>query len=111
EDPLALGTVVRVSGMRRQDGVVVASRIARGQADEEVQIIGPVDADVGGLSIAGTPLEIVGDLRLAVGEEVRVAGRWTGAALRVDGAEAMPRVPFEGRVGVLGAGGFPHWAA
>jgi hypothetical protein len=112
EDPLALGTVVRVSGMRRQDGVVVASRITRGQADEEVQIIGPVEAsDAGGLSIAGTPLEIVGDVRLAVGEEMRVAGRWTGAALRVDGAEAMPRVPFDGRVAWMDVEGFPRWSA
>jgi hypothetical protein len=110
-DTLVLGTVVRVSGMRRQDGVVVASRITRGQADEEVQIIGPVDSDVSGLSIAGTPLEIVGDVRLAVGEEVRVAGRWTGAALRVDGAEAMPRVPFDGRVAWIDVEGFPRWSA
>jgi hypothetical protein len=111
-DTLALGTVVQVSGMRRQDGVVVASRITRGQADDGVQITGPVEtSDAGGLSIAGTPLEIAGDVRLAVGENARVAGRWTGTALRVDGAEAVPHVPFDGRVARIDVEGFPRWSA
>jgi hypothetical protein len=111
-DPLALGTVVQVSGMRRQDGVVVASRITPAQVDDRVQITGPVEAsDAAGPSIAGTPLEVVGDVRLTAGEEVRVAGRWTGTALRVDGAEAVPHVPFGGRVAWIDVEGFPRWSA
>lgn len=102
-----IGSVVRVSGMRRADGVVVASRVTSGSADERVRITGPLAVADGRLTVGGTPLATVGQAaRLQVGEEVRVVGTWRDGAVRADSVHDLPGVAFAGRVARLDVEGF-----
>ncbi len=102
------GTFVLVSGMRAADGVVVASRVTRGEEAPVARLEGPVAAaPTGELRIAGTPVGTGGDVHLLIGAEVRVAGRWDGSRLVASSVEAIPRVPFGGHIARVEVEGYP----
>jgi len=92
-----LHSFVTVSGMRRADGVVMASRIVKTDARHLVQVVGTLTkSDSGMLAIAGTPIRAEGSL--SVGDELNVVGVWDGRAIVARTVESIPRVPFDGRV-------------
>ena len=102
-----VNSFVQVSGLRRSDGVVVASRVAGGTASDVVQLSGPVTKlDSGALAIAGTPLRIEDRAQPSVGDEVHVIGRWDGSAVVARSVESIPRIPFDGRVPRLDIEGY-----
>ena len=102
-----VNSFVQVSGLRRGDGVVVASRVSGGAASDVVQVSGPVTTlDSGAPAIAGTQLRIEGRAQLPVGDEVHVIGRWDGNAVVARSVELIPRIPFEGRVPRLDIEGY-----
>jgi len=104
---VAPGAAVRVSGMRRDDGVVVASRVTRAQAGDTVDVTGPlVELDSGALALGGAEIVVDGQADVPVGDEVRVVGRWAGDAIVATTLAALPRVPFEGRVARVDIEGF-----
>jgi hypothetical protein len=104
----AVGSAVAVSGMRREDGVIVASDVSRAGDAEPARITGPFDTGRG--TVAGTPIDGVRPATEAPGDEVRVVGRWTGDRLRVEQAEVLPPVPFGGRVERIAIEGFARRA-
>jgi len=102
-------TPVQVSGMRRGDDVVVASRVSRVEAGDLAQVVGPVTkVEPDGVWISGTAVRIDGQEGVAIGDEVRVAGRWDGNAIVAGTVEAIPRVPFNGRVARVDIEGYAH---
>jgi hypothetical protein len=102
-----LSSFVQVSGMRRADGVVVASRVSRTEVSDVAQVAGPVTKSASGmLTIAGTPVHIDSGTHLAIGDEVRVVGNWDGGAIAARSVESIPRVPFDGRVARVDIEGF-----
>lgn len=97
------GQSVRVSGHRRDDGVIVASRIDRNtDVMAAMRLSGPVSASaVGRFAIGGTDLlpespEAKAVLTKAVGRDARMQGRYDGRAFRVQTADILPEVPFQG---------------
>jgi len=93
------GDFVRVSGLRRGDGAIVASRVDRGATQEEVRVSGPVTR------VAASAFEVFGvrvtpaeDRQpVAEGRRVEVTGRWDGTKLVPSGVRVEPEVPFSGR--------------
>src|SRR5262249_28443063 len=69
-------------------------------ADSEcAQLVGPVaKVDPGILQVGGTTVRSDSHPTVSVGDEVRVVGRWDGSAVVAYSVEAIPRVPFDGRV-------------
>ncbi len=101
-----LESSVQVSGMRRDDGAVEASRINRVDTPA-VQVVGPVTkVDSGMVWVAGTAARTNSAAAIAVGDEVQVAGHWDGAAIRAASITAIPRVPFDGHVTHVNIEGF-----
>src|SRR5262249_41792311 len=102
-----LDAYVEVSGMRRADGVVVASRGSRVEPRDLVELVGPVakvDGDM--LWITGTAVRSEGPPAIPVGDEVRVAGHWDGNAIVAYSITSMPQVPFDGQVARVDIEGF-----
>lgn len=96
---LAPGAFVRISGLRRGDGVVVASLVTRAEESDLARLTGPVTrVEPGRLEVAATPIDIENGAGISIGDEVRIAGRWDGAKLVASSIEALPRIPFDGRV-------------
>jgi len=112
---LDLHTTVRVSGMRRADGMIVASRLGAGTANDRVQLSGPVSRTdpaalaVGGLAVRGEAAAVSSIPE--VGGEVRVVGRWDGQGIVADAVQPLPSVPFGGRVAHIDLEGFVRPAA
>ncbi len=103
-----LGSYVQVSGMRRDDGAVEASRINRVDTPT-VQVVGPVTkVDSGMLWVAGTAARTDSRAAITVGDEVQVVGHWDGAAITAASITAIPRVPFDGHVTHVNIEGFAH---
>jgi len=102
-----VNSFVQVSGLRKRDGVIVASRVTGGAASDIVQLSGPVTKlDSGALAIAGTQLRIDDGAHLSVSDEVHVIGRWDGSAVVARSVELIPRIPFDGRVPRLDIEGY-----
>jgi len=102
-----VNAAVQVSGMRRSDGVVVASRVTATEPGEVAQLTGAVmKLESGALAIAGTPVRIDTGEQPAVGDEVHVTGRWDGSALVAQSVESLPRIPFDGHVRRLDLEGY-----
>ena len=102
-------TFVQVSGMRRADGTVVASRIATIAPRAVVQLVGVFEwVASGDATVAGTPIASDGVPTAPTGEEVRVTGRWDGHRIVAAAVDALPRVPFDGRVAHVAVEGFAH---
>jgi hypothetical protein len=107
-----LNSYVQVSGMRRGDGVVIASRITSGEAREVVQLTGAVTRlEPGTLTVAGTQVRTDDGVQRSVGDEVRVSGRWDGSAILAQAIEPIPRVPFDGRVRRIDIEGYVRQSA
>jgi hypothetical protein len=94
----ALGSVVAVSGSRQPDGAIAASRVSRTDG-ALARVAGPVaSVEPGQMSVGGTPVSIERGAEPSVGGDVRVAGRWEGGRLIASSVEAIPPLPFDGRV-------------
>ncbi len=103
---------VRVSGMRRADGVIVASRLSAAEPDERVRLSGRVSRTDGGeLEVAGVPVRSAARLTLGLSDEVRVVGRWVGQVIAADSVEAVAAIPFSGRAARLDIEGYARAAA
>jgi hypothetical protein len=100
-----IGQVVRVSGFRRADNAIVASLITIG--GESASLLGPVTATgTDWITIGETRIQVPAEARAAVGDEVRVSGRWDGTQLVSTSLETRPRLPFDGRVDRVEVEGF-----
>lgn len=90
---LRAGDWVRVSGHRLADGHIRASRVQRTEPGV-ARIAGAVTGlDAGGLRIGSTPVTLGGVPRpaeLQPGQEVSVAGVWTGEQLQATVFQAQP---------------------
>jgi hypothetical protein len=87
---LEVGSYVAVSGLRRSDGAIVASRVDR-DAPQQALVTGPVSAlEPGGLRIGPLRVESAAAGGIAVGDEVTVAGQLRGAALVATSLRAEP---------------------
>jgi hypothetical protein len=105
---LAEGDFVRVSGLRRGDGEIAASRVERTEPDAEVGVIGTVEARpdgtfaIGALSVEAEP----GAPALVAGSRARLCGRLEGGRLLADEVAPEPVVPFGGAVTRVSLEGF-----
>ncbi len=98
-DELRSGHFVRVSGLRRADGTIVASRLERTLPAVEVRVAGPVTAvESGAFRIFDLPVRsLPAEATIHVGDRVVVTGRWQRGALRSARVEVEPEVPFSER--------------
>ncbi|MCJ2037582.1 DUF5666 domain-containing protein [Methylobacterium sp. J-059] len=95
----AVGDRVAVSGLRRPDGVVVASLIEP-RAEGPARVAGPVRRDRDGRPVIGR-LRLEGADALPAGRRAAVAGEAAGGVLKVARAsEALPFPPGLSRVSV-----------
>jgi hypothetical protein len=105
---VAVGDRVDVSGLRRDDGVIVASRVDKGISDEPALIRGTVENvqdgrfTVSGVRIiaAATPPGLV------VGADVEVIGALSQRDVNATHVEIVPATPFAGRVQRLSIEGY-----
>ncbi len=101
------GDFVRISGLRRSDGVVVATRVER-TAPDVPRVTGPVElrddgsARIGSLRVDGEDLRI----SLVSGQVVTMAGPFANGALKPTLLRVEPEIPFEGRLRRLSLEGF-----
>jgi len=110
---LRVGQPVAVSGLRRADGAIVASRIdihpQTGHGAVTGALVGRV-ARIGrkGLVVGHTRVGAPPALRrgLRVGDRVRVSGAPSERGLRATKIQRQPRVPFDGAVARLSLEGF-----
>ncbi len=116
-DVLAPGSWLKVAGVRRDDGVIVASLLTPASAGEGVLLRGPLQRDAaGGLEVAGVHIDSVSGAAGTVeetfhsGDEVVVratrAAAWSdrlqGVSLEASGVTAL-----RGRVATVAVEGFP----
>jgi hypothetical protein len=96
----APGSFVDVSGMRRADGTLVASRISVVPERVAVNVSGSVQRRLdGSLAVGGTPIRAGDDaVDFDAGAYVRVRGSWNGKSVAVADSTVIPALPFEGRV-------------
>ena len=104
------GDIIRVSGLRRPDGLVQASRIEPAPDRDDVGLSGWVTAVAPGkVSINGFPVSLRDPtLGAGLGEEQRVTlcGRLSPQGLLATELDIHPRVPFDGRLGLLDLEGY-----
>lgn len=110
DTPLAVGDFVRVSGMRRLDGEIIASRVERDAAEEEVGVIGTVAARPGGgFAVGALSLDVAPDAQpLAAGQRGTFCGRLENGRLIAHEVEIEPDVPFAGKLSQLSLEGYPR---
>lgn len=113
--PLAIGSVsagdlVEVSGLRRGDGSIAATRIDRARPGSPVFVRGPVtSADAGGFSIGALRIDAAATVRppeIQTGREAAIRGVAEGGRFRATLVQAAPALPFGGRVRRLSVEGF-----
>jgi hypothetical protein len=95
------GRFVDVSGLRRSDGVVVASRIGGVRDGTEVTVAGPATSvAAGALYVSGLRVEVRAEAPDAVrtGRPVRVRGRWNAETSSLESARIAPEPHFGARV-------------
>ncbi|MCU0868523.1 MAG: DUF5666 domain-containing protein [Burkholderiales bacterium] len=104
-----VGTPVRVAGLLSPAGELIASRIERAFADDLAQVLARVtELDGRVAEVGATRVEFGADVpadALQLGAEVLLRGRWHDDALRVQSAEAEPRLQrttFDARVSLEG---------
>ena len=108
-DGIFVGSPLRVSGLRRGDGTVVASRIDPHPAGAPAQLRGIVtSAGRGSLAVEGVPVRGALPPGLQPGDTVVLSGRPDGNGLRAERIARLPDHPFGGRVGALSLQGFPR---
>ncbi len=108
--PLSVGDFVRVSGMRRGDGEIVASRVERDEPETEVGVAGTVQArEGGGFAVGDLAIEAAPSARpLAVGQRGVFCGRVENGRLLADEVELDPELPFAGKLSRLSLEGYPR---
>jgi hypothetical protein len=102
------GDFIAVSGLRRDDDVVMASYIGRGEAGE-VFLSGAVGEATGTLvRVAGTSVELPAGESAAAssGKPVTVSGTWDGATIHAARVAERPSIPFDARVKRLDVEGY-----
>ncbi|HEY8033936.1 MAG TPA: DUF5666 domain-containing protein [Methylocella sp.] len=107
---LAVGDSIDVSGLRRDDGVIVASRVDRLATGRSALIRGTVTAvddagfTVGQLRVTAPPNHQL--TRPVVGAEVAVMGAMAQGSFSPRRIEIAPRAPFAGRIKRLSVEGY-----
>ena len=102
--PAALrpGEWVAVSGLRRGDGSIVATRVDGRQPRPDVYVAGPAELTAGNrFRIGGIEIAVGTGNMPEPGARVLVRGRLTGGVVQADEVQSLPLVPFAGRVGRL----------
>jgi hypothetical protein len=98
---LAVGDTVKVSGLRRTDRTIVASRIDKAEPGKPVWLRGQVDkAEDGAFVLNGVrvvPTAPDPALRPAAGEEVALAGVYVQGRFTPARVVRLPKTPFAGR--------------
>lgn len=111
---LAVGDSIDVSGLRRDDGVISASRIDRARVGEPALLRGTVsEIDENGFTVNGLRIDAPADQRpagLALGRNVRVIGTPANGRLRARRFDLAPSRPFGGRVSRLSLQGYARRA-
>jgi len=99
---LKVGDMVRVSGLRLGDGVIVASRLDQTDDDGRVLVRGPVMASTGSTVSIGELAVNVSDAALAdaldTGDRAFIAGRLIDNDFVADVIVEKPALPFDDRV-------------
>jgi hypothetical protein len=107
---LVAGDTVKVSGLRRADGVIVASLIDKADPRKPVWLRGHVDkADENGFTLNGVRVTPSGPdraLKPAAGEEIGILGVYSQGRLAPARIARLPKVPFEGRTARLSIEGY-----
>jgi len=107
---LAVGDSIDVSGFRRDDGVITASRIDRTPAGGPALLRGTVsEIDENGFIMNGLHVAAPADQRpegLAVGRDLRVIGIPADGRFRARRFDLAPARPFGGRVDRLSLQGY-----
>ncbi|MEC9367412.1 MAG: DUF5666 domain-containing protein [Pseudomonadota bacterium] len=107
---VAPGQFIAVSGLRRGDQSIAATRIDRTREGAHAIVRGPVSsADAQGFSILGLRIDAPAGSRaaeIAVGREVSISGSVNGGRLVPDRIQAAPARPFGGRVQYLSVEGY-----
>ena len=105
---LRVGDFIRVSGLRRGDGVIVASLLERGPPEREVRLAGPLSrVESGALRVAGLRLGFLPEMSdLVPGQRVVVAGRWDRGKLRSVRVRPEPEALFSGRFEEISVEGY-----
>lgn len=99
---LKVGDMIRVSGLRMESGVIVASRLDQTDDDGRVLVRGPVttannnQVRIGGLDITLTSAALSDSLE--AGSRAFVAGRMLGDSFAPDVVVAKQALPFDERV-------------
>lgn len=107
---LRLGDWVRVSGQRRADGEIRASRVQAAPSGEAL-LTGSLSRSAGSWRIAGAPLSVPSNEltnRWREGLELRVSGSWDGERLRVREAQLEPTRTALGGVSDVVLQGYVH---
>jgi len=107
---LNVGDHAQVSGLRRADGVIVASRIDGVSRIDGPGLKGPVTRVEGGYVVVhGTRIDISrvpGAERITAGKEIQARGDWDGGTLHAREVAVQPSVPFADRVEQLELQGY-----
>lgn len=107
---LAVGDHIDVSGLRRANGVIAASHIAKTGPGAAAVIRGRVTAsDPAGFSVNGmrveAPRSVIGRA-LVSGQPVQIVGTAVGGRLRARRVNPVPDKPFSGRVRHMSVEGY-----
>ncbi len=97
-EALEVGDMVRVSGLRLEDGMIVASRLDQTDEDGRVLLRGPVtSASAGMVTIGGLSVNLSGSALtdpLSSGDRAFIAGHMLGDAFTPDVVVSKPALPF-----------------
>lgn len=107
---LQQGEPLKVSGLRRGDGVIVATYLSRAAEGDPVRLTGKADRNHP-LTVAGVPVRTHLGRTLLVGDEVRLSGVWDGTGIVAASIESVPRIPFGGRVNRIDFEGYASGSA
>ena len=109
-EALKVGDMVRVSGLRLEDGMIVASRLDQTDEDGRVLLRGPVSSastsmvTIGGLTVNLTGTALADPLN--AGDRAFIAGRMLGDAFTPDVVVAKPALPFDDTVSDVSIEGY-----
>jgi len=104
---IEVGDTVRVAGLRSPDGSISATQVQRIDGAVETFLSGPVQLRNGRSFIGDAEVVFAGGApEVDGGRRVRVRGVWNDGRLLAERAEALPEVPFSGRVAEVAIEGF-----